>query len=161
MKREAFSKIKEIKGVIWIVIALVLGICFIIAGGIVQKRKNELPSAKEVFSYSDYEKNIEERVAGIVSKVGGVYDVCVMVTLDSALNYSYAENDKGNSSEYVTVRDKDGNESGVLISENTPKIRGVAVVCGGGEDPNIRLEITKLVSALLNIPQNKVYVGGR
>lgn len=161
MKIDAFSKIKEIKGSLWIIIALVLGLVFIIAGGIVQKQKNDLPTAKEAFSYSEYEKNIEERVASIVSKVGGVHDVSVMVTLDSAVNYSYAENDKGNSSEYVTVRDKDGNESGVLISENTPKIRGVAVVCGGGEDPATRLEIIKLVSALLSIPQNKVYVGGR
>ena len=129
--------------------------------GTLSQRKNESADTKEAFSYSDYEKNIEDRVSKIVSEVGGVYDVSVMVTLDSAHNYSYAENDKGTSSEYVTVRDKDGNESGVLISENTPRIRGVAVVCGGGEDPHRRLEIIKLVSALLSIPQNKVYVGGK
>ena len=84
-----------------------------------------------------------------------------MVTLESTVRYSYAENDKGNSSEYVTIRDKDGSESGVILSENTPSVRGVAVVCKGGDKPEKKLEIIKLVSALLKLPENRVYVGPR
>ncbi len=161
MKKGMFAGVKEIKGIVWMIAALALGIVLILWGVIFQNNSTKESETREAFSYSDYEKNIESRVADIVSQVGGVYDVSVMVTLDSTNSYSYAENDKSGGSEYVTVRDKDGNESGVLIGENTPKIRGVAVVCGGGENPNTRLEIIKLVSALLSIPQNKVYVGGR
>lgn len=160
MKTDFFSKLKEIKGIGYLLLILVIGICLIIVGVILQGSKKNVDT-KEVFYYSEYEKELEDRVVKIVSQVGGVCDVSVMVTLDSSVNYSYAENDKGTSSEYVTVRDKDGNESGVLISENTPEIRGIAVVCTGGDDPGRRLEIINLISALLSIPKNRIYVGGK
>ena len=156
-----FARLKEIKGARLLIILLALGILLIGLGFFGQGKNEGSRESTETFSGSRYEKEIEERVADIVSEIGGISDVSVMVTLDSTVSYTYAENDKGGSSEYVTVRDKDGNERGVLISEKTPDIRGVAIVCSGGESPEKRLEIIKLVSALLRLPENRVYVGGR
>ncbi len=162
MKNDFFSKLKEIKGIWLLIVLLALGVIFIAVGAFIQKNgERSEPETSETFSRIEYEKEIEERISKIVSEIGGISEVSVMVTLESTVNYSYAENDKGSSSEYVTIRDGDGNESGVLISENTPAIRGVAVVCTGGEIPEKKLEIIKLVSALLKLPENRVYVGGR
>lgn len=161
MKSNFFSKLKDIKGIWLLVSLLILGVLFIVLGAFMQKDDKDIKSAAETFSRIEYEKEIEERIAKIVSEIGGISDVSVMVTLESTVSYSYAENDKGSSSEYVTVRDKDGSESGVVLSENTPDVRGVAVVCSGGEIPEKKLEIIKLVSALLKLPENRVYVGGR
>ncbi len=162
MKNDFFSKVKEIKGIWLLIVLLVLGIILIAVGTVMQKNVKKSDSeTTETFSRIEYEKEIEDRISKIVSEIGGISDVSVMVTLESTVNYSYAENDKGSSKEYVTVRDENGNESGVLISENTPAIRGVAVVCTGGEIPEKKLEIINLVSALLKLPQNRVYVGGR
>ena len=157
-----FSKIKEIKGIGILVLLLILGILMIFFGGYFsEKRRKEVSENVGSFSYSEYEKDIEERISEIVSEIGGISEVSVMVTLESTSSYLYAENSNDENSEYVTVRDKDGNESGVIISENAPGIRGVAVVCSGGDVPEKRLEIIRLVCALLGIPQNRVYVGGR
>ncbi|MBE6607490.1 MAG: hypothetical protein E7633_02890 [Ruminococcaceae bacterium] len=141
---------------------LVIGALLIIFGSFFSKKSAKYDSEYTgSFSYSEYETEIEERIAKIVSEIGGISDVSVMVTLESTVSYSYAENSKDKNSEYVTIRDKDGNESGVLLSENAPGIRGVAVVCNGGDIPEKKLEIIKMVSALLGLPQNRVYVGGR
>ena len=157
-----FSKIKEIKGIGILVLLLILGILMIFFGGYFsEKRRKEVSENVGSFSYSEYEKDIEERISEIVSEIGGISEVSVMVTLESTSSYLYAENSNDENSEYVTVRDKDGNESGVIISENAPGIRGVAVVCSGGDVPEKRLEIIRLVCARLGIPQNRVYVGGR
>lgn len=157
-----FSKIKEIKGIGILALLLVIGILMILLGGYFsEKGKKEVSENARSFSYSEYEKDIEERISEIVSEIGGISEVSVMVTLESTSSYLYAENSNDENSEYVTVRDKDGNESGVIISENAPGIRGVAVVCSGGDVPEKRLEIIRLVCALLGIPQNRVYVGGR
>ncbi len=159
MKSDFFSKLKEIKG-IWLIGALLaLGVILVAVGAFMQN--DDKSGSIETFSRTEYEKEIEERIAKIVSEIGGITEVSVMVTLESTVSYSYAENDKGENSEYVTIRDKDGSESGVILSENTPSIRGVAVVCKGGEIPQKRLEIIKLVSAILKLPENRVYVGGR
>ena len=162
MKSGFFSNIKEIKGFRLLVFLLIIGAVLIAVGGFLSKKNNsQNADYTGSFSYSEYEKDVEDRIAKIVSEIGGISDVSVMVTLESTVSYSYAENGKDENSEYVTVRDKEGNESGVLISENAPGIRGVAVVCNGGDIPEKRLEIKKLVSALLGLPQNRVYVGGR
>ncbi len=160
MKTDFFSKLSEIKGIRLMIALLVIGAALIAVGALIQN-KNEDKSTAEAFSRTEYEKEIEERIAKIVSEMGGISEVSVMVTLESTVSYSYAENDKGNSSEYVTVRDKDGSERGVILSENTPSVRGVAVVCKGGDKPEKKLEIIKLVSALLKLPENRVYVGPR
>ncbi len=162
MKLGFFSKLKEIKGFWLLVFLLVLGALLIAAGSLLSgKNKAQNSEYTGSFSYSEYEKEVEERISKIVSEIGGISDVSVMVTLESTVSYSYAENSNDKNSEYVTIRDKDGNESGVLISENAPGIRGVAVVCNGGDIPEKKLEIIKMVSALLGLPQNRVYVGGR
>ena len=162
MKIGFLAKLKEIKG-FWILAALLaLGALMILAGSFFSENKTTQKSESAGnFSYSEYEKEVEERISKIVSEIGGISDVSVMVTLESTVSYSYAENSNDKNSEYVTIRDKDGNESGVLISENAPGIRGVAVVCNGGDIPEKKLEIIKMVSALLGLPQNRVYVGGR
>ena len=162
MKLGFFAKLKEIKG-FWVLVALLaLGAVMILAGSFLSKDKNiQKSESTGSFSYSEYEREVEERISKIVSEIGGISDVSVMVTLESTVSYSYAENSNDKNSEYVTIRDKDGNESGVLISENAPGIRGVAVVCNGGDIPEKKLEIIKMVSALLGLPQNRVYVGGR
>lgn len=160
MKNDFLSKIKEIKGIRIIIVLLILAIVFIFAGNNIGKDSETDKSVHNIVR-EDYEREVEERISGIVSEIGGISEVSVMVTLESTVNYSYAENASDGKSEYVTVRDKDGNESGVILSENMPNIRGVAVVCKGGEVPGKKLEIIKLVSSLLALPENRVYVGGR
>ena len=56
------------------------------------------------------------------------------------------------------IRSKDGSEQAVLQKQVMPKIRGVLVVCDGGDDALTREKITKAVSSVLNISSGKVFV---
>ncbi len=160
MKNDLFNKLKDVKGLKILVLLLLVAAVLIFLGNYLGKNEENVKASAGIVR-EEYEKEVERRVSEIISEIGGISDVSVMVTLESTVNYLYAENASDGKSEYVTVRDKDGNESGVIISENMPDIRGVAVVCSGGEDPCKRLEIIKLVSSLLDLPENRVYVGGR
>ncbi len=162
MKNDILSKIKSVKGIKTAAILFAVGTVLIALGMFLGKSdENTKKESVQSFSYADYEKDVEERIKTIVTELGGISDVSVMITLESTSSYSYAENSSDGKNEYVTVKDKEGNESGVIISENAPGIRGVALVCSGADSPEKRLEIIKLLSALLSIPQNRVYVGRR
>ena len=49
--------------------------------------------------------------------------------------------------------------SGKQTSSEMPRVRGVAVLCKGGDDPAVRAEIVQLVSAVLGIGTHRIYVG--
>jgi len=42
----------------------------------------------------------------------------------------------------------------------TPTIRGVAVICTGGDNPLIQQKIINMLSALFNLPTNRIFVSG-
>ena len=49
----------------------------------------------------------------------------------------------------------------MLITEKMPEIRGVAIVCEGGDSEFIKEKITNSVTAALDITSKRVYICGR
>lgn len=117
-----------------------------------------------------YAYALEERLTSIISRIEGVGETKVMVTLESSSediylhNYDYGENvePSGKSNieqkdEYVIVEDKNG-EKGIVVRVAQPKVRGVAVVCEGGGSQVVKSRITETVTALLDISAARVSV---
>ena len=54
-------------------------------------------------------------------------------------------------------------EDGTALAETIyqPQVRGVAVLCEGGDDVGVAARITELVSALLDLPSNRICVERR
>lgn len=137
-------------------------------------KKSEKSVTSGSINTDEYREKIENDIVKIVSKITGDKSPTVVVTLESGPRYTYAdtrENDTasggntGQSSEkskrsYVTVRDADGSESALVIAESMPEIRGVAVICSGGESDEIASKITSAVTAALNITSKRVYISG-
>ena len=142
---------REKKGFILIIALLVMGICLMIWGG----TENE---ADTEFTADNLDvTELEERVSRLCSRVKGAGSVSVMITVDTVSEKIYAQNNQyGNDyskSEYVTV-------SGKLIplGERSMTVRGVAVVCEGGDDAAVRLSLTQLICSLFSIGADKVRV---
>ena len=73
----------------------------------------------------------------------------MVITLESGIKYSYAdikegvsENKTASNSEsissevkqtYITVKTANGGEEALLVTTEMPEVRGVAIVCEGGE----------------------------
>ena len=100
----------------------------------------------------------------------------VVVTLESGIKYSYADSTEVTSSDsagssadtasrsetrsYITVRTSDGGEQALLITEQMPQVRGVAVICSGGDSPEIAEKISGAVTAAFDITSKRVYIAG-
>ena len=97
-----------------------------------------------------------------------------MVTLENGTEQVYAANEKtasdsssdangsagkiSDEKEYVIIETDSKGEQGLVIKLIQPKIRGVAVVCEGGDSDIIRREIQETVTAVLDISASRVYV---
>ena len=129
------------------------------------------------FSAEEYRIRLEEDISKLVAEITGSKEVSVVVTLENTVRYSYADireeissDKKGDSSAttdtelkegYITVKTADGGEEALLITENMPEIRGVAIVCDGGDSEVINEKILNTVTAALNITKKRVYICGR
>ena len=60
--------------------------------------------------------------------------------------------------EYVVIKSGSSAENGMLLKVIEPEIRGVAIVCDGGENAKVRENIINTVSAVLDIKTNKISV---
>ena len=121
------------------------------------------PTEEAARSVEEYRAELESRMEVICSRVAGVGQVEVVVTLDGGFSYVYATDKKttsgGETVSYVTVGSGD-KESLVYLTERPPAIVGIGVVCTGGMDATVRREVTALLSAAFGVGSNKIYVTG-
>ena len=123
-----------------------------------------------------FEKEIKAKVKKLVTKITGSKNVTVIVTLESGMRYKYADikedssEDKSEESvklsssetkqDYITVKTADGGEQALLVTTQMPEIRGVAIVCMGGDNEIIAQKIENTVTAALNITSQRVSIAG-
>lgn len=108
---------------------------------------------------ADYEEIIEKKLTSIISEMDGTGSVTVMVTADCGKEYVYAQNEEIGNDSLKSSYFSNGDREPVLIKEIDPQIRGVAVICDGGDNTELQGEIIELVSGVLKIPTNRIFVG--
>lgn len=174
MLKAIAEKIKSPKLLVIIGISGMLLICLSsFIGG--SNKSDNLPSGENVTA-EEYREGLEKNVEDIVKSITGSDKVRVFITLESGIRYSYADinedtsasksesDSESNSSEskqtYITVKSADGGEQALLVATEMPEVRGVAVVCEGGDDETVSEKITNAVTAALNITSKRVYIAG-
>ncbi len=118
-----------------------------------------VPSSSETPMYTDvsfYTSYLEKRITDLCKSIDGISEATVFLTLDCSSEYVYSED---SASDFLILSGSDG-EQAVLLYELYPRVRGVAVVCTGGDLPRIRETVTNLLSAALDLPSNKIKVAG-
>lgn len=159
-----------------LVIAGLCGILLIFLSGLSSDKETKEVNTNE-FSFEEYRLSIEEGIEKIVKDITGSGKVQVVVTLESSVRYNYAEsleetktekNEKESQSSdnelkegYITVKTADGGEEALLVTARMPEIRGIAIVCEGGDNEIINQKIQNAVMAALNITSKRVYICGR
>ena len=153
--------IKEIK-FLPVIIGLAVGVFLLIYGGGVFEKEEKSTEALMSSAYDEatYEASLVEKVERVCKKVRGAGDVSVAVTLDGSYRAIYAQNlaEGSNSKREYFLIGSGSSEKALLLGYSPPEILGVAIVCEGGESSIVRAEIISLVSALLDLPTNKIYV---
>ena len=153
---------KEIK-FLPVIIGLVAGVLLLFVGkgnpfGISTQSVSATESG--VYDEARYEAELIDQIEGVCRRVRGAGSVSVAVTLDGSYRAIYAQNfaDGSNSKREYFLLGSGSSEKALLLGYSPPDILGVAIVCEGGSSSAVRAEIISLVSALLDLPTNKIYV---
>lgn len=92
------------------------------------------------FSVTTYSTEIESDLQKILSSISGCGETKVLLTIENSVEYVYLE------------------DSTTKTKEIQPVIRGVLVVCEGGDDPVVTQTVTQAVTRALDISSAKVCV---
>lgn len=120
------------------------------------------PPAQEEGTAFDLDA-FEEKLARALSQVEGAGEVQVVLTLDGGSRQILArdqerEGDGGSLSTVVTVGKGSGAQEVVPLQTVAPQFRGALVVCPGGGDPQVRLELIRAVAALTGLGADRISV---
>lgn len=142
-------------------------------------KKSSTVSTEEAFSSVAYVEQLEKKLTGTIGSIEGVGKVQVMVTLDSTAQTVFAteENrrtdlvqDTGTDARtkvqesdntqvnYILVDQGGGRREALVSTTLEPTVKGVVVVCSGGENKLISVRVTEVVTTALGIGANKVCV---
>lgn len=156
----------------------IVGIIMIALSGLI-KPKSEIKSSPkesdECEVIAEYTRRYEERVKEIVDSIEGAGESKVMITLESGVEYIYAKEEKQknditdrngdvvdekNSSEKTTIliEDENGRKKALVKTVKEPSVKGVVVVCEGGDDIEVKLRVTEAVKTALGVGSNSVCV---
>ncbi len=166
-----FNKLKKDKKMLALVICGLLVICMLFISELFSAKEEKAVSVTDTSAYSrQYIKNAEKDLEKILSKINGAGKVTALITLENCYENVYAkaytqDNDKGENmentsykEEFAIVKKGSSNEECLIIKVYEPKIKGVAVVCEGGEKTAVKKAITDAVCALYDISTDKVSV---
>ncbi|MCL2213551.1 MAG: hypothetical protein FWB93_06940 [Oscillospiraceae bacterium] len=143
---EFIKNIKGRKRGIWLLIGICAGVFLIILGGMGSFGNNQARERTPAIDANQQEVNpayvheLETRVAEQLSRINGVTNVTVMLTVESGSEFVY--------------------QGSTRVRIITPTVRGVSVVAGGGDNPVLQQEIISMLSALFNLGSNRIFVGG-
>lgn len=186
-KKSAFQRLAENDTYRKIAVGVgVLGIFLIVLSGSLKgcsTQTSATPSSSGTpvsdLTAESYEKVLEDKLTSIISQINGAGNVRVMVTLEQTTKDVYATEDKtddqekndntesgsgkqeksnSNEQKYLVIKDQNGAEKTVQVTEIQPLVKGVVVVCEGGGDLKVQQDITTAVTTALNITSVRVCV---
>ena len=144
-------------------ILLVIGVGVLLLllplGGGGEEREAAPAEQAEEFSLSDF----EERLSQALSQIQGAGEVRVMLSLKSGSRQVLAQDtqrgaDGDASASTVTLGRGAGEQEVVPLQTIAPQFQGALVVCSGGEDPQVCLQVTRGVSALTGLGSDRIIV---
>ena len=103
------------------------------------------PESAVIMPIKDRAEELEDELEEIITKIRGVEK-----------EYISDISERDGASETKTVIA--GSKEALLKAEKYPEVRGVLVVCSGGDKPQIQEKVVNAVSTVLDIPTNKVFV---
>lgn len=124
----------------------------------------------QVDPIDEYKQQLESDILSMLSQMQGVGEVKVVITLENGVENFYvteesftndisidSKRNTGDTS-ILLVEDTNGKKQALLKTSVQPTVRGVVVVCQGGDNMLIVARVTQAIKALLNISSTKIYV---
>lgn len=154
----------------------IIGVLLIFLSGLLPTDTQEAKSVTE-FDVEAYKQTLEKDVTKLSKDISGCKSVTVVITLEGGIKYNYAdetksgENNRNSDSTTETssdseqtrviVTDSSGNEKAVVVNEELPQIRGVAVVYNGPNNEQTNEKIKNALMATLSVTSKRIYISGK
>ena len=106
----------------------------------------------------------EARLSEALSQIRGAGEVTVVLTLAGGPRQVLAQDvdqaaERGQERrETVVVSRGSGGQEAVAVQEVSPEYQGALLVCPGGGDPTVRLQLTQAVAALTGLGADKISI---
>ncbi|MBQ9860932.1 MAG: hypothetical protein IJO75_01595 [Clostridia bacterium] len=156
-----------------LIVCGILGVALLVIPELIPEKVEKT----EVLTADDFICRTEKRLAALIGSIDGAGACQVMVTLENGVEYVYATEQRSNSDREedtsdgdtrLTQRDDsesaailietDNGNKGLLVTEIQPTVRGVVVVCEGGDNEEVRARVSQAVTVALNISSKRVCV---
>lgn len=160
------TRLKKDKKALFTVVIGITGMMLVLLSELPSHSEPEVGNKAEELYLSE---SLEEDTERLISKISGAGKVSVMLTYDCSQEtvwatdsdrQTQAEGKSTNELRHIIIDSRDG-ETGLAVKVLYPRVRGVAVVCTGGDDPIVKSEIKALVSALFDIGSNRISIARR
>lgn len=163
---DILSRLKKDKKALLTVIIGIAGMLLVLVSELPSFSENEQEVKGNETYFGD---SLQEDTERLISKIQGAGRVSVMLTYDSGEETVWAKDsetqtqsdDKADVEEKHIIIDSQNGETGLAVKVLYPRVRGVAVVCTGGDDPVVKSEIKALLSALFDIGSNRISIARR
>lgn len=165
----------------WLTVLGVAGMLLIMLTGLWPDNSGPADVSQDVVGSLDvHAQQTEQRLAEILKQIKGVGAVHVMVTLENGVEYRYAADEKQSGDSVFTyadgsdapskVQEKEDKEQSYILVDSTggkkplvltelsPRVKGVVVVCSGAGNPVIRQRVTDAVTTALGVTSLQVCV---
>ncbi|MDF3006062.1 MAG: hypothetical protein K0S22_2534 [Oscillospiraceae bacterium] len=165
----------------WLTVLGVAGMLLIMLTGLWPDNKGKADVSQDVVGSLDvHAQQTEQRLAEILKQIKGVGAVHVMVTLENGVEYRYAADEKQSGDSVFTYADgsdapskvqekedreqsyilvdSSGGKKPLVLTELSPRVKGVVVVCSGAGNPVIRQRVTDAVTTALGVTSLQVCV---
>lgn len=167
-----------------LLILLILGIILMFSSSFLSSSPKTAPSQFQPAltaetSAESYEKELAASLQRVLEQIEGISKVEVFINFEKSEESFFAQVHEESSREttesdseggtreinettyrqdYVLLRDGNGSERPLLLSENMPRISGILVVAKGIESGLLRLKVIRAIQSLLNLPVHRIAV---
>lgn len=176
--KDIISKISADKKTLIIVAAGIIGIVILVMSEFLPgeektEKEEEITATGEysIDNHYEYAEMLEKKLTDIISSIEGAGTSKVMITLESSSEAVYAQNDKtdmesdnengekiSKENDYVLIKTDSSKEEALLLKIIQPEVKGVAVVCEGGDSVYVQQKIIETISAVFDINSSKIKV---
>lgn len=176
--KDIFKKLSADKKTMFIVLAGIIGVLILVASEFIPEGEKAKEDEEEIQvseynieNHYEYAEMLEKKLTDLISSIEGAGGTKVMLTLESSSEAVYAQNDKtdmesndensekiSKENDYVLIKTDSSKEEALLLKIIQPEVKGVAVVCEGGDSIYVQQKIIETISAVFDINASKIKV---
>lgn len=141
----------------YFIIILLIGLVFII-NPVDNTEEITIESTESIFDLDKF----KEELRYTISQIDGVGETEILLSIASTEEVIYASDTSKSSSdnydESTVILSNSNSDEALVIKKIYPEFKGVAVVCEGGDSPQIKLEIMQLIMSVCDISSDKISI---